>query len=233
MYNSHPQLEEVDDSVVLWKYMNFTKFVALLVNEGVWFSRLDRFEDVFEGTYPPANERLRPEVYGDVVMPQANYDLIEHLSRLMYVSCFHANNYESAAMWSLYSKDEGVAIQTTVKCLKESLLSETRNIYLSPVTYIDFEKDFLPEGNLLYLAAYKRKSFEHEKEVRCIFSDDFTKPIENGNTGFNSKMDLNKLIQKVYVSPYAQPFIEHITIELLQKYSYPMEVVSSKLYTLT
>lgn len=233
MYCPHEHLEDVEDSIILWKYMNFSKFVALLVAEGLWFSRLDRFEDVFEGRYPAANKKLRPDVYGDVLIPQEIYDATEKMRYLLFVSCFHVNNYESSAMWSLYSKDEGIAIQTTAKLLKESFLHETRNIYLTKVNYIDYENEFMPEGNIMYLATHKRKSFEHEKEVRCIYNNPLTNPTEKGGFGFSAKMDLNKLIQKVYISPFAQSFIEQIITNLLHKFNLSANVISSKLYTLT
>jgi hypothetical protein len=234
MYKSHLHLEDVDDSVVLWKYMNFTKFVALLVNKGIWFNSLGKFEDVFEGTYPSANKKLRPEVYENSIIPQDTYDKIEKLERhSLFVACFHANNYESSAMWSLYSKDEGIAIQTTANHLKTAFVSETRNIYITPVTYIDYENDFLPEGNTMYLATYKRKNFEHENEIRCIYADDLSNPTEKGKPGFYSKMDLKKLVQKVYISPYASPHIENTISDIIRKYDLEVEIISSKLYTLT
>jgi len=212
--------------------MSFSKFASLICLSGLWFSRLGEFEDVFEGTYPEANKRLRPEIYGDDVIPQEVYDLIEKESSSIFVSCFHANDYESAAMWSLYSKDEGIAIQTTAGHLKNSFSSYQRDIYLSAVEYIDYEKDFLPEGNSFYLATYKRKSFEHEKEVRCLYSDHYQNPQEKGNAGFNARVDLCKLVNKIYISPYAKPYLEDITRSLVQAYNLSPEIISSTLYTL-
>jgi len=31
----------------------------------------------------------------------------------LYVSCWHSNQHESAAMWALYSRTSGIAIRTT------------------------------------------------------------------------------------------------------------------------
>jgi len=130
MYCLHDQLKEVDDSVVLWKYMSLSKFIALLVDNGLWFNRIDCFEDVFEGRFPDFNEKLRPEVYGAERLSKEQYSIFEKQSReSLFVSCFHANDYESAAMWTLYSKVEGIAIQTTAKNLKKAFSSEKRHIY--------------------------------------------------------------------------------------------------------
>lgn len=65
MYKEHEQLYDVDDQLVLWKYMDFAKFVNILTTGCIWFNRIDSFEDVYEGVYPPANKRKRKEVYGD------------------------------------------------------------------------------------------------------------------------------------------------------------------------
>ena len=40
-----------------------------------------------------------------------------------YINCWHLNNYESEAMWKLYSKDyaNAIAIQTTTKSIYEAI----------------------------------------------------------------------------------------------------------------
>ena len=70
-------------------------------------------------------------------------------------------------MWKLYSENDGIAIKTTGKRLKKAFMSED-DIYVSKVNYIDYSTCFLPENNIFFLATHKRKSFEAEKEYRCI-----------------------------------------------------------------
>lgn len=46
----------------------------------------------------------------------------------MYISCWHMNEYESAAMWKLYAKSsDAIAIQTTFQKLCESIGDEVPN----------------------------------------------------------------------------------------------------------
>ena len=178
MYITHDQLEIVPDGTILWKYMDFLKFSYLIETKTLWFNRIDKFEDVYEGTFPHANMQLRPEVYGkDNVMSDDTYAIMENYGRnRIYVSCFHANSFESAAMWSLYSKSGGVAIKTDITKLQNSFEVEERNIFISSVKYADYDVDFLPEGNVIYLGLYKRMSFSHENEVRCLYLDQINTP---------------------------------------------------------
>ena len=42
-------IEANDETKKIWRYMDFTKFVDVLVHEGLFFSCLDRLDDYFEG----------------------------------------------------------------------------------------------------------------------------------------------------------------------------------------
>ena len=43
------ELRYPGDDAVLWRYMDFAKFVDLLVSRTLWFSRVDRLGDSREG----------------------------------------------------------------------------------------------------------------------------------------------------------------------------------------
>lgn len=231
MFKEHDQLLAVEDEMILWRYMDFPKFTHLLVTENIWFNRIDKFKDKFEGTYPVANKMKRKEIYrNEIQLPQEGYDIAQNFLReRLYVSCFHNNDYESAAMWSLYSKDAGVAIKTTAKRLKNCFKNEEKDIEITKVTYTDYDNDFMPERNILYLGVYKRKSFEHEKEVRCLFLDYHHKINDNG---LYIKVDLEELIEEIYISPDAPSYMQPIVEELVKKFDYSIPVIKSPLYEL-
>lgn len=231
MYKEHDQLETVDDNLKIWRYMNLAKFLNLITSKTLWFNRIDKFEDIYEGRYPEANEVKRKDIYECEVSKEIYDDMEKFARENLYVCCFHANEYESAAMWSLYAREEGVAICSTTERLKQCFENEKCDIEISWVNYIDYSKDFLPEGNLFYLALTKRKSFEHEKEVRCIFYDS-DRSLKNIN-GVNITVDLDRLIEKVYISPYAPEFLKSCLESVLREYNYNIEVIQSKLYTYT
>ena len=59
MYKSHLDLDyEISDEVILWRYMDFTKFVDPLAKRALYFARLNTLGDAFEGNYPRQNQRV-------------------------------------------------------------------------------------------------------------------------------------------------------------------------------
>lgn len=207
MYTYHEGLNNISDKVNLWKFMDLPKFINLL-NGKMYFNRLNNFEDVYEGTYPNGNLTMRDEVYSpEERMSQATYDkLANKAQNNTYVSCFHNSKSETAFMWNIYGKEGGIAIKTTGKRLKESFSLTDEDIYIGKVSYIDYNRDYIPESNLLYLGTYKRKSFSAEKEFRCLVFD--SENIKYGKkTGILIDVDLNQLIMGLYVSPYAPDYL--------------------------
>ncbi len=226
------------ESIRLWRYMDFTKFASFISSSTLFFCRSDLFVDPFEGTYSKANVRLRPYVYHGLEMqnnPCHSSTFIKWSKEWACINCWHANEYESAAMWDLYAKtNEAVAIETDYLSLKNVLPS---NVYLGLVNYINYETDWLPEGNLLYPFMHKRNSFEHEKEVRAIileFPSDGQKILfekKNDMSGINMAIELNSLIKNIYVSPTAPSWLVDLTREIATKYGVTANVKKSDLYS--
>ena len=54
MYKESPYCDPLPDDAVLWRYMDFTKFVSLLEKSSLFFARADKLEDPFEGYLPRA-----------------------------------------------------------------------------------------------------------------------------------------------------------------------------------
>jgi hypothetical protein len=42
----------IDNSEVIWRYMDFASFYSLLFSKGLFFRRLDKYSDEYEGTLP-------------------------------------------------------------------------------------------------------------------------------------------------------------------------------------
>jgi hypothetical protein len=235
------------ENIRLWRYMDFTKFVSLISSSKLFFCRSDLFSDPFEGSYSKVNVQLRPQLFQDM---EIFHDVeISNLQNLMiqrsnftkkirewtYINCWHANEYESAAMWDLYAKtNEGVAVETDYLSLKNVLPDNT---HLGLVNYIDYETEWLPEGNTFYPFTHKRKSFEHEKEVRAVMQE-LPSP-EKGNIhdmkneipGINIKIELNSLIKNIHVSPTAPKWLVDLTREITVKYGIAADVKKSDLYS--
>ena len=126
------------------------------------------------------------------------------------VSCCHWNEYESAAMWRLYSRErDGIAIRTDFDSLSKSLIG-TSDTYIGSVSYVDYDSTFIREDNLFAPYMYKRKSFEHEREVRALIAK---LPSNNEGTvvipdtpavGVYEPTDLSILVKEIVVGPYAE-----------------------------
>jgi len=139
-----------------------------------------------------------------------------------YISCWHHNEQESEAMWRLYSKDvtNAVAIQTTANNLYLSLDREP-TIDIGKVKYIDFEKRFSSVNGAFW---YKRKSFEHEHEVRAILQS-----YEAPCAGHAIPVDINVLINGVYISPYAPKWFADVVQSVVDKYEVRKPVYQSRM----
>ncbi|MGE6721435.1 hypothetical protein ACQKGD_29595 [Peribacillus frigoritolerans] len=241
MYVYHPAFEKPNDSETkVWRYMDFTKFVNLLANSTLFFNRADKFRDTFEGSFPSSNKELAPVMYDDLEPEQIEILIAdsrlfnEKLRERTVISCWHLNEFESAAMWDLYLKNnEGIAIQTTFNSLSESFNETDEEIFIGKVNYIDFDKDWMPEGYVFYPFVHKRKSFEHEKEIRALLSifpePNLKSPFE---FGANIKVNLDLLIENIYIHPDAPRWFAETVKSVLKAYNVDKPVIHSNLYGL-
>ena len=191
----------------VWRYMDFTKFLSLISDSKLFLARADKLGDPFEGSYAIFNIKNRTKIYKDL-KPEHLTSISEMHKTIIpwtYINCWHMNNNESAAMWKLYSKsDEAIAIQTTYSKLVNSLPDD---LFIGLVSYIDYETEWLPEGNLFYPFMHKRKSFSHENEVRIIkdgFNED-SKKVRSGDSnlidGIYVSIDIGNIIENIFVAP--------------------------------
>jgi hypothetical protein len=198
----------------VWRYMDLPKLVMLLRNQELFLSRLDRFEDPYEGSltaktiewlerYFVANPDLKDPI--DVV-----FDFYKRNVKRTFACCWHGNQHESEAMWRLYCPSgQGVAIQTTYGKLVEGIKSDP-NLYVGCVRYEDFATYALPDANLFAVAMLKRASFSHEREVRIMASP----------SGELDRLaipwDVDALTEHVYVNPYAPSYFYDAAVTVIE-----------------
>lgn len=226
MYKEHPVFKAPEDpDVKIWRYLSLPKFISMINSESLFFARADKFEDKFEGSYSHANITLRPKVYKDKIPERALTQLSEiskRVLRYMIINCWHINENESAAMWKLYCSDkEGIAIQSTYNRLITSFDDNPdESIYVGKVQYIDYNTEWLPEGNAFYPFVHKRKSFEHERELRAVIHSK-----ELFDYGKSVHISLDNLIENIYVAPNSRRwFIEvvKVTVERFNLHKEPL-----------
>ena len=250
MYEAHALFLQPDgEDVRVWRYMDFTKFVSLIDSQCLYFARADKLGDPFEGSWPKMNmavieaeyqhllSLLRPEHLPRYI---AGRELIKHSldGRPQYyaINCWHMNEHESAAMWNIYLKsDTGIAIQSTYKKLRDAIIGDER-VYLGLVKYIDYEREQIEVANNLFSPfLFKRKSFEHEKEVRALIEKSPTECNDIGVyqdtivNGVKIRVDIEMLIENIYVSPSAPEWFSELVRTVVKRYGYNFNVKQSKL----
>lgn len=220
-----------DPDLEVWRYMDFTKFVSLLEHKALFFTRVHCLDDPYEGAFSRANERLRPFVYGRLGETRSLEEVMaayERRRRNIAVSCWHLSEYESAAMWKLYSRsNEAVCIKSTVGRLSECFGS---HVLVGEVEYSDYEQDWVPENDPFAPSFRKRRSFSYEHELRAavdLLDPDNQERYKDNVTegGVYVPVNLNQLIRRIYVAPGAANWFADLVGKVTCRYGYKRLVV--------
>jgi len=68
MFEDHPSFEAPKNlEQNIWRYLDFTKFVDLLVTNDLYFTRVDQFEDKFEGSNTKPTVKSREAFFKHLV----------------------------------------------------------------------------------------------------------------------------------------------------------------------
>ena len=248
-YWTKDEYETPNPTDKLWRYMDLGKFIHLISTEKLYFASADSFEDLFEGakgiverkeewdafyldffreatrTVPGATQEM---LVSDHIEKEAQR-LLTQLNQIggmkrshTFISCWHCNNFESEAMWKLYSINtkNAVAIQTTAAHLYEAL-DRDPYVKIGKVKYVDYNKQFTSINGAYW---YKRKSFEHEREVRAIKVD-----YSTTTRGLYIPINIRTLIDGIYISPYAPKWFEEVVHSVVEKYEIMAPVCDSEM----
>lgn len=225
--------EEKD--TVLWRYMDFLKFVDLLQSKSLWFTRLDQFQDPYEAYLPTALREVLQKKWS--ACEAYSCFTYEEWRRLACANCWVMSDYESAAMWELYSKEKGLAICSRPSRLREAIKENHEigswGLYGHRVSYVDFESfqpffDVSTKQPTLTAADLhlKRKSFKHEEEYRL------TSTLEKGDPdalGKHIPVLLNELIEEIRIAPTAPDWVRQVVQREVEVYGLHTPVSKSDL----
>jgi streptogramin lyase len=246
-YSDHPSFETPAGPETIWRYIDLAKLVALLDAKALFFARLDTLPDRFEGTLlrqgfeGPAllvgNPQHLPLDQGQLL--RLHREALRHFRPRALISCWHLSEVESQAMWELYAPSQnGIAITSTVNRLITSLhhpfVDEDKRlglpggpaaaVYVGRVRYRDYDRDrVLPATALDYLTS-KRKSFEHEKELRAVILSNT--PVIAGQS---VQCDVETLVESVRVSTLAPSWFRDVVESILKHYGLDRPVLQSDL----
>ncbi|HEY4627901.1 MAG TPA: hypothetical protein VIH02_01315 [Flavobacterium sp.] len=227
MYLNNPNIKLPEDpNTIVWKYLDLSKFLDLLMSQKLFMSRSDKFEDQYEGTFSePTFEEIRK-------LSIDNPDFLNYYKshrEKVAISSWHINEYESFAMWQIFTQNsEGLAIQSTIGRLQNALQPETNfDQHIGEVNYIDYKKEYIPFDDMFFPFLFKRKSFQYEREVRII-----TDTGENKitlNEGLKINVDISQLIEKIYIHPKSENWYKNLVIQLVKQLGFDFTIEKSDL----
>ena len=251
MITKHPSFKHPSNpDIKIWRYMDFSKFVFLVLDRSLYFSAADRLGDPFEGSttrpqyqfreYVLANRHddpslaawrgLSDEQLRDGFRKREEWN--RRWPSFCYINSWHMNEHESAAMWHLYSKsDEAIGIQTTFRRLAEQLPDY---VYVGEVGYIDYETGVIPEINILNAFLCKRMSFAHERELRALIMGappeaGVPLPFRAKDGGVIVPIHLEDTIETIRVSPTSPTWFKDTVDKLVKSQKINIPVLQSSL----
>ena len=229
---AHPSFPQPDDdSTLVWRYMDLPKFLAMMLRKELFLARIDRLPDKFEGTLP---RLTRDAIEAQMAIEKAAItpERIKSIAQFMvdsthqnrsslYVNCWRLGDEESDAMWRLYcGTAEGLAVVLPYARLRESVETEKSSSYVGLVSYIDFESDLIPAGNVFNAAMYKRKEFKYEQEARIAHMGELaTHSVTAPPISHLVPWPPEEYVERVVISPYAEQWYVDVVAESVRAFA--------------
>jgi len=218
----------------IWRYMPLDKFIDMIMSQTLYFTNASRMTDKYEGVVPRKtlkSKKKRLIATGnnlkDVETDVSFYDYsYSSLRDLTLINCWSISPVESYALWKIYlsGSKSGVAIKSNVATLKKSIAIGSdkydEDIYLGRVSYTDY----IPEKNMTRFDVITTKNmfYEFEKEMRLFIfhyprSEGGVKPPYDISSGRTLRVDIDALIESIYLSPFAGGWFERSFRQMIRK----------------
>ena len=236
----------LNENQKIWRYLDFCKFESMLEKKALFFSKASEMQDKEEGHSPKMNlmayfaendpdDPDGSKEFRDI--RQSEHREEKDLQRRTFMTCWRIDDRESPKAWDEYiGNQEGVVIQSTYGklkgCLKERYrvyadllrtgnLFEENSIFLEKVEYRNYPDRIGNKTPQEYLRLYtgKQPRFKWENELRAFL----VLPNEVEDSGFDVPIDLEYLIENIYVSPKVQNILEKAKT-LTERYSLKVDV---------
>lgn len=224
-------IREPPPSTRIWKYLDLAKFLALLRYRCLHLAPTTEFSDRFEGDIGSVQRKKVIDRYGEEKFEQIR-DFLRRLRERTFVSCWTENEFESDAMWRIYTgASYGVALQSTYERLKNLLPSDAGNLTCTAgrVNYVDYNTEILNLESYFHPYFYKRKSFEHEREVRILLQEKAGGPSSEAQKIELDRRQLNELIESLHLSPGAPNWFRVLVRDICRDYGLDLEPIRSAL----
>lgn len=204
----------------IWRYLSFDRYIYLITSGNLWFSRIDKVGDRFEGSTTHASHKMWRKAYEQSI-PREKLDetLVKHtetqkfIRHLAMANCWHASESEEMHMWKLYSDKNGIAIRSTPGDIGNALIGRN-DVMINRVRYLDYSElgnDTISRGSFISQATSRPHYLEYENEVRLIV----TNPELPSNSarfdqlpeGVGVAINSSKLITTSVIRPEAETWV--------------------------
>ncbi|MBA4293115.1 hypothetical protein C0431_09095 [bacterium] len=225
------QFEETSKDEILWRYLRFEHFFALIETNLMHFTYPMYFEDPFEGCYSKKTiealekyegregEEFRRNIY------RANNEIPRA------VTCWHRQQVESWLMWKHYGADRGIAVVTKSDKLLSSIGNSCeRSPMLGNVRYIDLDEEEIQPLNILNNIMHKQREFSAECETRLVIDPLCVGDREHylTNAGILLPNNPSDWIERIVLSPELS-FLEKALTKYLDSKGFSINVSTSRL----
>lgn len=250
-YSYNTNIKTPSDNDILYRYMDFYKFVSLVSKKELFFCKANRFEDPLECCYPKDyyasgnsfNRIFQREgakhgyIDSEIEKIKERVQEAQTIKNKIGVISFCSKDYEYDSLWKLYSNTKtGICLVTSAGKLKASIAQTTYTgpIYIGKVNYRDYEREFIGVSNKFAPIFTKRKEFENEHEVRAIIVKDDNHQTDEIESGYRIPVDTKMLIEEIILSPSSDESLFVLVKSLLEKNDIDpnnVRVRKSELYT--
>ena len=222
------------------KYMDLTKYISMLQRSSLFFCRLDKLDDKYEGLSPRTNSKpseqwhkstnwmMEKPLSDDEILKsvEEEYDFERLKRNLVCINCWNKYVVESAALWKIYSSfDKGIMIRSSIERLRHSFDVTVEDLQLTEVRYKNYQRETIPKGNSNYPVIYKQDAYKYEEEIRVIHERrtelgwEYDWKKEEVEEGMYIKSDLDILIDEIVIAPYSPKWFLALIKDISSKYN--------------
>jgi hypothetical protein len=234
LISPHPTAISPIDGRTLWRYMDLAAYIWLLSRAQLYMQRADLFAsmDPMELSWGLPNVAAHAGTDYAQEAARVRASLRDSIGKY-YVNCWHMNELESAAMWSIYGKSQqGIAITSTLSAMaaqfstRDPMDADHWRIALVGVEYIDHQTTAVQEDNAMRLLGTKSISYGYENEVRLALIPPVQKDF-SAVDGVSLPIDLGTLLTGVYIHPQAPPWFRSAAQSVSLKFGIPEQLLKS------
>jgi hypothetical protein len=225
------------------RYIDLAKFASMLHKQKLFFSRVDKLSDKFEGRYAE-NQDFILRSYFNYFKQQVGYadldveekvrekkEFANTLRSIICINCWHKSDQENGLMWIAYGGyDKGIMIKSTYEKLHLSLNDNNltpHRLYISNVVY---GFNFISPENSNYSFLQKHPSFSSENELRIVCDLSYNSKLfdiknwnydwskEESESGIYVPVKLDTLIDEIIVAPNAENWYHDLVCSLNEVY---------------